>query len=41
MDIGIYFKSIEIQMSEITVIIKKIELIPNTPKILNYLRLFI
>jgi len=35
MDISIYFKNIETQMSEITVIIKKIELILNTPKLLN------
>ncbi len=34
-DISLYFRNIEIQMSQITVIIKKIELILNTPDVLN------
>ncbi|MDP5106025.1 MAG: hypothetical protein NWQ31_07630 [Polaribacter sp.] len=34
-DISLYFRNIEAQMSEITVIIKKIELILNTPDLLN------
>jgi hypothetical protein len=34
-DISIYFKNIESQMNEITVIIKKIELILNTPKLMS------
>ena len=34
-DISIYFRNIEAQMSQITVIIKKIELILNNPELLN------
>ena len=34
-DISIYFRNIEIQMNQITVIIKKIELILNNPELLN------
>ena len=34
-DISIYFKNIEAQMNEITVIIKKIELILNNPELMN------
>ena len=34
-DISIYFKNIEAQMNEITVIIKKVELILNTPELLS------
>ncbi len=34
-DISIYFKNIEAQMNEITVIIKKIELILNNPELIN------
>jgi hypothetical protein len=34
-DISLYFRNIEGQMNEITVIIKKIELILNTPELLN------
>ena len=34
-DISIYFRNIEAQMNQITVIIKKIELILNSPELLN------
>ncbi|WP_111708542.1 hypothetical protein [Lutibacter citreus] len=34
-DISLYFRNIEIQMNQITVIIKKIELILNNPELLN------
>ena len=34
-DISIYFRNIELQMNQITVIIKKIELIINNPELLN------
>ena len=34
-DISLYFRNIELQMNQITVIIKKIELILNTPELLN------
>ena len=34
-DISLYFKNIEAQMNEITVIIKKIELILNNPELMN------
>ena len=34
-DISIYFRNIEVQMNQITVIIKKIELILSNPKLLN------
>ncbi len=34
-DISIYFRNIEVQMSQITVIIKKIELILSNPRLLN------
>ena len=34
-DISIYFRNIELQMNQITVIIKKIELILNNPELLN------
>jgi len=34
-DISLYFKNIESQMNEITVIIKKIELILNNPELMN------
>ncbi|KGL63600.1 hypothetical protein [Polaribacter sp. Hel1_85] len=34
-DISMYFRNIELQMNQITVIIKKIELILNTPSLLN------
>jgi hypothetical protein len=34
-DISLYFRNIEAQMNQITVIIKKIELILNNPKLLN------
>lgn len=34
-DISIYFRNIEAQMNQVTVIIKKIELILNTPELLN------
>jgi len=34
-DISIYFRNIEVQMDQITVIIKKIELILNNPELLN------
>ena len=34
-DISLYFKNIESQMNEITVIIKKIELILNNPDLMN------
>jgi len=34
-DISIFFRNIEVQMNQITVIIKKIELILSNPKLLN------
>ncbi|MBD0851167.1 hypothetical protein [Maribacter arenosus] len=34
-DISLFFRNIELQMNQITVIIKKIELILNTPELLN------
>ena len=34
-DISLYFRNIELQMNQITVIIKKIELILNTPELLR------
>ncbi|WP_373941493.1 hypothetical protein OEG92_17955 [Polaribacter sejongensis] len=34
-DISLYFRNIEAQLSQITVIIKKIELILNTPELLK------
>ena len=34
-DISLFFRNIEAQMSQITIIIKKIELILNTPELLN------
>ena len=40
MDRSIYFKNIEIQMSEITIIIKKIEFILKTPNLRNSISFF-